>query len=438
MIFSLDVRRAGKGDCLLIHFGTSDAPGLILVDGGPSGIYSKHLKPRLRDIRAQRRGLPTNAPLDVDLMMVSHIDDDHVAGILDLTKGEVEAVDAQRPRQLNVLDFWHNSFDDVLGNLPPELTEAMKSTFGAAAASGAPLSDEALARVEERSTVEPEVTRSSLALLASAKQGYQLRHDADRLGYPLNSPFGGALVMSDDAAVTCPLSDELTLDVIAPAREELLELQKEHDRWIKELAEQGKSPDDVLAAYADTSPTNLASIVALVRCGEKSILLTGDARGDHIIAALERTGMVAKGGVLEVDVLKVPHHGSARNLETDFFERIVARHYVYSGDGEHGNPERKALEMLLDARGSASFDLHFTYPLEEIDGEREKDWEKERTKELKKRESNPSRTVRPEWNSTEHGLVELFEQRPLGAGQAMHVVDAGAPHVIDLLDSLGY
>ena len=35
MIFSLDVRRARKGDCLLLHFGTKDEPGLVMIDGGP-------------------------------------------------------------------------------------------------------------------------------------------------------------------------------------------------------------------------------------------------------------------------------------------------------------------------------------------------------------------------------------------------------------------
>lgn len=438
MIFSLDLRRAAKGDCFLIHFGTLDAPGLILVDGGPRGVYSKHLKPRLREIRAHRAGLPAHAPLDVELLMVSHIDDDHIAGILDLTREEIVAIEAHRPRMLNVLDFWHNSFDGVLGNLPPELTAAMTSTFGAAAANGGPLSDDALARIEARSAAEPEVARSSLALLASAKQGYQLRHDADRLGYPLNAPFGGALVMSDDAAVTCPLSDDVTLEVIAPGKQELIALRKEYDRWIKDLARQGKSPDDVLAEYADKSPTNLSSIVALARCGKRTMLLTGDARGDYILAALERAGFAAAGGMLEVDVLKVPHHGSSRNLERDFFERIVARHYVFSGDGEHGNPERETLEMLLDARGSAPFALHFTYPLDEIDVEREKDWNKERAKEVKKRASDPSREVRGEWRPSDHGLVALLEQRPLESGQVLQVVGETAPHVIDLLDGLGY
>ena len=54
---------------------------------------------------------------------------------------------------------------------------------------------------------------------------------------------------------------------------------------------------------------------------------------------------------MHVDVLKVPHHGSSNNLDDDFFERIIADHYVFSGDGEHGNPERETLEMLFKARG---------------------------------------------------------------------------------------
>ena len=55
MIFSLDVRRARKGDCLLLHFGTADKPGLVVIDGGPKGVYEPHLKPRLLEIRAGAR-----------------------------------------------------------------------------------------------------------------------------------------------------------------------------------------------------------------------------------------------------------------------------------------------------------------------------------------------------------------------------------------------
>ena len=41
-IFSLDVLRARKGDCLMLHFGSTDDPHLMLIDGGPSKVYKPH------------------------------------------------------------------------------------------------------------------------------------------------------------------------------------------------------------------------------------------------------------------------------------------------------------------------------------------------------------------------------------------------------------
>ena len=54
MFFSLDVLRARKGDCLMLHYGSDDEPHLILIDGGPSDVYGPHLKPRLRKIHEAR------------------------------------------------------------------------------------------------------------------------------------------------------------------------------------------------------------------------------------------------------------------------------------------------------------------------------------------------------------------------------------------------
>ncbi len=88
---------------------------------------------------------------------------------------------------------------------------------------------------------------------------------------------------------------------------------------------------------------------------------------------------------MKVDLLKMPHHGSDRNMERSFLERVVADHYVFSGDGEHGNPERKTFQMLRDARKDENFLIHLTYPLEEIDAERKEDWKKEQAKERARR-----------------------------------------------------
>ena len=114
MIFSLDVRRARKGDCLLLHFGSTDTPGLVMIDGGPKAVYAPHLQAAAdEDSRGARpRG---HQPLPVDLLMVSHVDDDHIQGILDLTRELREAAGAPFVR---VRRFWHNSFDAIIGNDP--------------------------------------------------------------------------------------------------------------------------------------------------------------------------------------------------------------------------------------------------------------------------------------------------------------------------------
>ena len=131
------------------------------------------------------------------------------------------------------------------------------------------------------------------------------------------------------------------------------------------------------------------------------MLLTGDARGDKILEGMDWPGCWRRAATMHVDLLKVPHHGSDNNMETIFFKRVPADHYVFSGDGEHGNPERDTLEMLLDARGAdAEYTIHLTYPLAEIDAGRKADWEKEQAKERPERR----RTRRPRSRCGRTGL----------------------------------
>src|SRR5262245_29356076 len=228
MMFSLDVRRARKGDCLLLHFGAKDAPGHIMIDGGPKNVYKPHLKPRLDQIR-KARGLGKNDSLPVDLLMVSHVDDDHIQGILDLTKEEIAARDAHQPRLLNVLSFWHNSFDAIIGHEPKELTASFQDHFGAAALSGGGLSDDALGEVEDDSQEEPEVTESSLKVLASIEQGFRLRSDAEGLGYPRNPEFDGKLIMARADTKPVEVAPGLKFTVLGPMQPELEALHNKHE-----------------------------------------------------------------------------------------------------------------------------------------------------------------------------------------------------------------
>lgn len=425
MIFTLDVLRARKGDCLVLHYGTEDDPGLILIDGGPSKVYTPHLQPRLAEIR-NKRGLDDDATLPVDLLMVSHIDDDHINGILQMTKELVDAKSSGQPLPLKIRDLWHNTFDDIIGDTPKELLKAVTASFGAAALDAEP----------DAEGIEPAAAR----VLSSAGQGIRLRDDARFLKphLRLNHKFGGKLVMAKKGGGAIDMGKGLQFTVAGPMEEELLALQKEHDAFLK-LQEKEKTKKGALAAFTDTSAPNLSSLVLLAEVGGKKMLLTGDARGDKILKGLERMGLLEDDGKskMHVDILKVPHHGSDRNMEPIFFRRVTADHYVFSGNGEHGNPERETLQMLLDERGDANITIHLTYPVEEIDVEREKDWNKEQKKELERQQKNPQLEVRKDWSHKKHSLVAFFEANEDFASKVI-VVEKERPRSIDLLDKIGF
>lgn len=420
MFLSLDVRRARKGDCLILHYGSKADPGLGLIDGGPSQVYGPQLKPRLAEIRKARK-LGADDPLPVDFLMVSHIDDDHINGILELTKELLEAKAAQRPLPLKILGVWHNTFDDIIGNSPKELTAAVTASFGAASLSGEPDVD----------GLDPDVAK----VLASVDQGFRLRDDVRGLKLRINPGFNGGLVIAKKNAKAIDMGKGMTFTVIGPFADEVADLQKDHDAFLKKK-DKVKATPKVLADFSDNSVANLSSLVVLAEVDKKQVLLTGDARGDRVLTGLEMAGKLKKGGTMHVDIFKVPHHGSDRNADPVLFERVTADHYVFSGDGEHGNPERKTLQMLLDARGDKDdYTIHLTYPIDEIDVGRKADWEKEQGKEKTKKKSNPKTKVRANWSAKTNSLTAFFAANKKFAKKVV-IVEEGKPHVIDLLDKV--
>ena len=343
----LEALRAKYGDALLLHFGTAAEPRLALIDGGPPGVWNDAVKPRLDALRKER-GLAASAPLDVDLAMVSHMDEDHIAGLLDLVRKVKDLRDAKQPVPWRIRRFWHNSFDDVLDN---------KDAAVAAAASF--LSPASLGDL-----LHP----AGSLLLASVGQGRELRNLLTALGLGGNPPFSG-LVLAGHAPVTL---GNLKLTVVAPSQANLLALQKDWSEKIqpmldKERAQAASEARAEIAAYVDKTVYNLSSIVVLVQGDGKRILLTGDGRGDHTLQGLKEARLLDKNGRIELDVLKLPHHGSVRDVEDDYFEAIRAKHYVISADGKNDNPDIETLEMISRARPDDAFTIHLTYPTAEFE-----------------------------------------------------------------------
>jgi hypothetical protein len=357
MIFSLEALQAKHGDSLLLHYGSPDDPRLIVIDGGPKGVFNSSLRPRLDRIRNARGGAD---PLEIRLLMVSHLDDDHICGVLELSKVLVDAEEGGSDTPFEVVTLWHNAFDDVTS----KVAEASRAGIGAHVAAAASAASSAALKVYEQDV---------RAVVASVGQGRELRDNAEKLSWNVNWGFRGLVRAPKGGKATKDLGDGLSFTVIGPTEERLDALEKEWDKqvraWRKKKGKAagaepaGAELDAIVADYVDKSVYNLSSIVVLAKAvvggAERTMLLTGDARGDYVLEELKRAKLL-KGGKLHVDLLKVPHHGSWRNLCKDFFERLTADHYVFSADGRDDNPDVKTLEALVEARGKDAYTIHLT------------------------------------------------------------------------------
>ena len=293
---------AREGDALVVRWDDHR----MVVDGGPASGYRTRFKPAL-----QRLGGP------VDLLCVSHVDGDHIGGIerwlYDLRDGE-----AGLPA---VGKLWLNTFADVVG---PAATASLDT---------------------------PEVR----AAAASIPQGRSVRDAARFLGIDGNPPFGGLVVagLSTDVA-------GLTLRVLGPSQERLDALRRKWERTpVSEAAA-------VAAAYTDPSVPNRSSISLLAEHGTRSLLLTGDARGNEVLDGIEAAGLPDP---LHVDVLKLPHHGSVNNMERGFFDRVTADHYLVSACGKYDHPSLDVLDWLVDSRGRDEYAIHVTNDIRPADRE---------------------------------------------------------------------
>jgi beta-lactamase superfamily II metal-dependent hydrolase len=339
MTFTLEALQANHGDALLLHWGNDR---LAVIDGGPSRIFASSVRPRLEEIRAER----DVKTLPIRLLMVSHIDDDHVHGVLDMTRFLADLAKEKKPLPWRIETLWHNAFDDIVGNVEP-----LSVALGAAVA---PVANDAPVPAGLG------LDRSSALVMASVAQGRQLRDDARALKLPLNKPLKRLVWAGAKNAEQVDLGEGLKLAIVGPLEAQVEALRADWDKKLAEMKKKNAAEAQAIAAeFVDKSVYNLSSIAVLATAGGKRMLLTGDARGDFLLDGLRELG-VMKNDAVHVDLLKVPHHGSDRNVTEDFFRRVTADHYVISADGRHDNPDPKMLAMLANARGAADYTIHLT------------------------------------------------------------------------------
>jgi hypothetical protein len=317
-MFKLHVVQARFGDCLILEYGTKGKPRYTLVDGGPPGNFAEDLEPAL--------GAIVGSDGKLDLAVVSHVDNDHIIGILDLFAALEDDDVSERPRRVGIGGLWHNSFArsiDPTGDVSQRMLALM--VMASAANVAMPLASDAFFALRE---------------------GGQLRLLARKLKIPANQGFKDDLIVVEPARKAIKLGP-LALTIAGPSKANLKALREEWLDWLTKAADK-MAFDPAAAAMSDGSIPNLSSIVILATCSGKTVLLTGDARGDHIIGGLA-AAKLAKRGKLYVDVLKVQHHGSGRNANRAFFDAVAAKTYVLSANGRNGNPDFDTLRWIVES-----------------------------------------------------------------------------------------
>mgnify|MGYP001040865155 CR=1 FL=1 len=321
-MLKLHVVQAEEGDCLILEFGTESNARHILVDGGPAQIYRRHLRGELRKIK-ERGGR-------LDLVILSHVDDDHVAGLLDLMTEVREQRDRHVAEMIKMNALWHNAFSQTIGR-----------------------DNDIQARLEMRLAAAGTARRIMTmtdAVALSIRQGDELRSAAQGLDIPINAGFPNDLISVDGAPHQPVKLGGLRLYVVGPTESSLRELKKKWIKWLREAKDRRLAVSASLASKVDSSIPNLSSIMLVAEMKGKRVLLAGDGLSDHLIRGLGQANLLGSDGTLHVDVLKVPHHGSIRNIrKKEFFKTVTADKYVISANGRDGNPDLTTLTWIVRA-----------------------------------------------------------------------------------------
>ncbi|WP_434300352.1 ComEC/Rec2 family competence protein [Corallococcus exiguus] len=328
-MFRIEMLPAHHGDCLLLSYGEEARPRRILIDGGtPSSLPL--LRKRLERIPAGERHF--------ELLVITHIDDDHIGGVLKLLQ--------QTDLGITWGDVWFNGWKHLIPQAPvPKLRGWL-----------------------------------------SARQGEDLSELLVRLDLPWNKAFDEATIVIPDSGPlpVLELPGKLRLTLLSPTRERLEKLDRE---WTDTLMRQGIIPGEAaaqarptrrwlggdieLAGYdlktfrSDTSVANGSSIALLAEYEGRRCLLTGDAFAPVLAASLQRhPAFDERTGKLAVDATKLPHHGSSANISPDLLGLLSCGRYLISTNGDvFEHPDVEAVGRVI-TQGGSSAELFFNYRAE--------------------------------------------------------------------------
>lgn len=289
----VEILQAGTGDSIWI----SNKKKNIVIDGGKS----------ISAIMARYNQLPQDE--NIDLLVVTHIDSDHIAGIISLVEHIKERGETERIKQV-----WFNY---------PKKEDSGEYSIN----EGNKLSD-------------------SLCGI-------------DGLNWCNNtSEMIGKSIQIGDMKICVLAPDHDVSDEYKP---------KEADELGAAIADWNVSLesliDNVNDDDLDEGGPNSQSIVILLECNEKKVLLPGDCTPKELYSALHNYNST-KQQPITLELMKLPHHGSMRNLTKEIMKEARCANYVISTNvnNKYCFPHKETIAKLINYRNRAEdLNVYFNY-----------------------------------------------------------------------------
>lgn len=312
--FSVEMLPARNGDCLWIEFGDEKKPTRILIDCGVQSAYSA-LRSRIDQLpKAQRQ---------FELFVLTHIDSDHIGGAIPFLADSSPEM---------IKEVWFNGWQQIK---PYFLGAKQGEIFS--------------------------------TLLRDGKFNWNPRTD-------------GKAIVTNEKTLPSWKVGEMTLTLLSPTADTLGALSKLWDKEIRKLELTPGSTDDfqqflrspptkstdvpVLANarfHPDTGKPNGSSIAFLAEYAGKAVLFGADAHAPVLVASIRKLLAQRKLKTLKLDALKLPHHGSTKNLNIELLKLIDCPRYLVSSDGStFHHPDREAIARVIEYGGKQPT-LYFNY-----------------------------------------------------------------------------
>lgn len=291
----LKVIKAGQGDSLLLQFiDPQHITRTILIDGGnKKSDYKQFLREEALQLIAD--GNP------IDLMVVTHIDSDHINGLVylleDIVSGEFG---------LSIHKVWFNS---VAASQPGVDTDGLEIGY--------------------KGNIRLQ------SLLQKAGIGW-----INNIYSPQVLSFFGSMI-----TVLGPSNGDLSQFYDLYDENDIAAVDSDYGKSVKELQETMNEEYKF-----DTDITNASSIALLWEYDNIRILFLGDSppsQVDESIRCLIRERGLDR---LSVDYVKLAHHGSRKSLSREFLALVDCTNYIISTNGSKSHlPSKFALSQILCA-----------------------------------------------------------------------------------------